>query len=74
MNPYKIADRVRAQRSIGGPHEPAEVIATPVHVTPKTLDGAGGERIDQVTVRFDDGHELTLVAESPAVESAETAQ
>jgi len=74
MNPYKIGDRVRAQRSIGGPHEPAEVIATPVHVMPKTLDGAGGERIDQVTVRFEDGDEVTLVAESPAVDSAEAAK
>jgi len=48
MNPYKIGDRVRAQRSIGGPHEPAEVIATPVHVMPKTLPSgchqAGGDQ------------------------------
>jgi hypothetical protein len=70
MNPYKVGDRIRAQRSIGAPHEPAEVVATPVHVTPKTLDGRGGERIQQVAVRFEDGQELTLVAESPAVAPA----
>jgi hypothetical protein len=67
MARFRIGDEVRAQRSLGALHESAIVVGTPTHVMPRTLDGAGGEHIEQIEVEFEDGERVTLVADSPAV-------
>ena len=67
MGRYTVGDKVMAQRALSAPHEPATVVATPVYETPRTLDGQGGERIQQVTVEFEDGVRQTVVADSPAI-------